>query len=342
MNLKFHRKIDEKTWNQMLSERKYSPFFQTLEWGDIEKNNGTTVEQYDIFEGNKRIGVMQIFEKNAKRGHFLHVRHGPVLKKWTKTNTRELACFLKKLAVEKNATFVRISPLIFEDDTSALRYLKNEGFRFSPVYNVDAENRWVLALSESEEILLSQMRKTTRYMIRKGEKEGIVIISNQTPELFKRFEKIYTQTALKKGFVPHKLVREEFEYFQKKGKARLYLAEQNKKILAGALIIYSGDSAIYRHGATSELGRKTPASYLLQWQAIKDAKKEGLKYYDFWGISKDENPKNPWHGLSSFKRGFGGGQVDYLHSLDLPVSLKYWITFSIDFLTTVRKGHFLR
>lgn len=341
MSLKFHRQIDKKTWDQALELSENSPFFQTLEWGEIEKNHHTKVEQYDIFDGKSRIGVMQIFEKKAKRGHFLHVRHGPVLKKWTKTYARELAFFLKKLAEEKNASFVRISPLIREG-THSEKFLKSAGFRFSPVYNIDAENRWVLNLDQEESTILSGMRKTTRYMIRRGEKEGIEVQSELTSDLFKKFEKIYQQTALIKGFVPHNLVREEFEYFQKIGKAKLYLAQQKNKILAGALIIYSQNSAIYRHGATSEVGRKTAASYLLQWHAIQEARKNGIKYYDFWGISKDENPKNPWYGLSSFKKGFGGFQVDYLHSLDLPVSKRYWITFIIDFLTTVRKGHFLR
>jgi len=28
------------------------------------------------------------------------------------------------------------------------------------------------------------------------------------------------------------------------------------------------------------------APYLLQWQAILDAKEQGLNYYDFWGIDE--------------------------------------------------------
>ena len=81
---------------------------------------------------------------------------------------------------------------------------------------------------------------------------------------------------------------------------------------------------------------------MIQWKAINDAKEKGCLYYDFWGIAKDENKKNPWYGLSSFKKGFGGSQVDYLHSLDLRVSWRYWITFGIDLLTKIKKGHFLR
>ena len=341
MSLVFDKKININRWNKILESTGHSAFFQSLEWGEIEKNNGKNVETYEIKNQNKTVGVLQVFEINARRGHFLHVRHGPILLEWNKKNVREVTRFLKDLAKKKNVSFIRISPLILEGEKKEQLFL-NEGFVFSPVYNLDAENRWVLDLGVSAEQILSQMRKTTRYLIKKGEKEGIEVVVGKDVSDFKKFEKIYKETALTKGFIPHKLVREEFDLFNKKGQANLYLAFQGKKILAGALVIYSQNSAIYRHGATSLSGRKTSASYLIQWKAINDAKEKGCLYYDFWGIAKDENIKNPWYGLSSFKKGFGGSQVDYLHSLDLRVSWRYWITFGIDLLTKIKKGHFLR
>jgi lipid II:glycine glycyltransferase (peptidoglycan interpeptide bridge formation enzyme) len=341
MSLRFNNQIDKNQWKAILLKEEHIPFFQTLEWGDIEERNCAHVDRFEIFDKEEMVGVMQIFEKNARRGHFLHVRHGPVITKWTKNYSHDIALFLKDLAKKRGAWFVRISPLISEG-SQGISYLKSNNFHPSPVYNIDAENRWVLPLASSEEEVLLAMRKTTRYMTRRGEKENIEILSGENSELFNKFQKIYIQTAQSKGFVPHKLVKEEFEYFRSVGRVRIYIAMQNKKILAGALIVYSGNSAIYRHGATSSIGRQTAASYVLQWQAIKDAKREGLAFYDFWGISKDDNPKNPWYGLSSFKKGFGGYQVDYVHSLDMPISWKYGITYLADFLTTIQKGHFLR
>lgn len=341
MSLVFDNQINPDRWKKILESTGQSAFFQSLEWGEIEKNNGKSVEAYEIKNKGKTIGVLQIIEINARRGHFLHVRHGPILLEWNKKDVKEVVLFLKKLAKEKNAFFVRISPLILESEKKEKLFL-NEGFVFSPVYNLDAENRWVLDLATPIDQILSQMRKTTRYLIKKGEKEAIEVVVGKDLSDFKKFEKIYKETAAAKGFIPHKLVREEFDLFNKMGKANLYLAYQGKKILAGALIIYSQNSAIYRHGATSLYGRKTSASYLIQWKAINDAKEKGYLYYDFWGIAKDENVKNPWFGLSSFKKGFGGTQVDYVHSLDLRVSWRYWITFSIDLITKIKKGHFLR
>ncbi|RJQ26855.1 peptidoglycan bridge formation glycyltransferase FemA/FemB family protein, partial [Candidatus Parcubacteria bacterium] len=85
--------------------------------------------------------------------------------------------------------------------------------------------------------------------------------------------------------------------------------------------------------------RKTPASYLLQWEAIKDAKKEGLSTYNFWGIAKDDDPRGAWHGLSQFKKGFGGQRLDFVHSQDLPLTKKYWLSYLIDYVTKIKKGY---
>ena len=142
-----------------------------------------------------------------------------------------------------------------------------------------------------------------------------------------------------KKFVPHSLVKEEFEEYRKQDKSFLYFATLNEKILSCAMIVYYGKEAIYRHGATTEEGRGTPASYLIQWKAIQDAQKSGLSLYNFWGVAKDNNPKNPWFGLSQFKKGFGGGQINFIHSMDLPLKPTYFISYLIDYLTRLKKGH---
>ncbi|OGH12173.1 MAG: hypothetical protein A2857_03295 [Candidatus Levybacteria bacterium RIFCSPHIGHO2_01_FULL_36_15] len=329
---------DKKIWEDFNLGCSNPAYFQSWTWGEVEKKRGTGVYRFGIFEREKIKGIFQIFEIKAKRGHFLQIRQGPVLKEWKKELFMEIINFVKKLAREKSASFIRISPLLGVSDQELLD-LTAAGFRMSPVHNVDAENRWVLDINKDQKVLLSQMRKTTRYMIKKGENIKINVIRSKDSKDIKLFLKIYYQTAKNKKFIPHSLISEEFEEFGKEGDSILYLAELDKNILAGTLIIYYGKEAIYRHGATSFEGRNTPASYLLQWEAIKDAKEKGIIRYNFWGIARDDNPKNPWYGLSCFKKGFGGYQIDFVHSMDLPTKPTYWISFLIDYFTKVKKGY---
>ncbi len=57
---------------------------------------------------------------------------------------------------------------------------------------------------------------------------------------------------------------------------KLYMAEYENKIIAANIVIHYGNTATYLHGASDNEYRNVMAPYLLQWQAILDAKKAGL------------------------------------------------------------------
>ena len=58
-----------------------------------------------------------------------------------------------------------------------------------------------------------------------------------------------------------------------------------------------------------------------------DAKKNGAKYYDFWGIAPDDNPKHPWAGVTRFKKGFGGEEVHRPGTFDLVISKPWYLIY---------------
>lgn len=342
MKINNHLKIEEimnkKIWEDFNLSVSNPSYFQSWNWGEVQKKAGVDVTRLGFFDKSTLFAIVQIFDIHAKRGHFLHIRQGPVIRDWNMKNSGLVLNYIKEIADKKGATYIRINPLI-EDDNIGVSYLYQLGFRESPVHNVDAENRWVLNLTGDNELLLGNMRKTTRYMIKKAQNMKINIVRSQNLDDVKTFLSIYNDTAKLKKFIPHILIKEEFEEFKKDGNAYIYLAKLNGKNLCGALISYYGNEAIYRHGATNIEGRNTPASYLLQWQAIKDAKSQNLKFYNFWGISKDDNPKNPWFGLTQFKKGFGGERKDFVHSMDYHSKIIYWLSYFIDYYTKIRKGY---
>jgi lipid II:glycine glycyltransferase (peptidoglycan interpeptide bridge formation enzyme) len=97
--------------------------------------------------------------------------------------------------------------------------------------------------------------------------------------------------------------------------------------LAIAIIIFYGDTAYYHFSGSVSGHNELPFSYFLQWQIIKEAKKRGIKYYNFWGIAPNDNPNHRFAGVTMFKTGFGGERIDWLHAHDLPISNKYWLTY---------------
>ncbi|MEK7627730.1 MAG: peptidoglycan bridge formation glycyltransferase FemA/FemB family protein, partial [Patescibacteria group bacterium] len=94
-------------------------------------------------------------------------------------------------------------------------------------------------------------------------------------------------------------------------RTKIFLAEFHNEIIAVAIVIFYDKTATYLHGASDYNFRKVMAPHLLQWGIISDAKKSGFRYYDFWGINE-----NRWPGVTRFKKGFNGKEIEYAGTWD--------------------------
>lgn len=331
---------DREIWEKFLLSQKQQPFFQSWGWGELNEKLHNRIFRLGVYDpsGAGLVGICLAIDIKAKRGHFLHLRHGPVLKIFQSKYFDPLIFYIKKLAKDVGADFLRVSPIV-ADDEKTRKFFKRRGFHNSPLHRMDAEDCWVLDLDKSEDQLLTGMRKTTRYLIRKGEKEGVVAALAKDTKDAQIFAKLYHKTAHKHGFLPHRGIIEEFELFKKENIAELFLAKYKNKTVAGALIVFYGDSAIYHHGASDPKYDNLSPSYLLQWEAIREAKRRSKKLYNFWGIAPENKPNHPWAGLTLFKKGFGGYAKSSLHAQDLPLTPKYWFTSTLETFRRLTKGY---
>lgn len=325
---------NKKEWEDFTLSVDNPSYFQSWAWGEVMRRNGVETIRLGLFKKNTLQAVAQLFDIKARRGHYFHCRQGPVFKTISKEANHSLWEEIKKRAIEKKVSFTRVSPLIAENDAFITEFSLQ-----SPIHNQDGENRWILPLHKSSEELLIGMRKTTRYMIRKAEKEQVRVVRSRDASSVDVFLNLYKETSELKGFIAHSSLKEEFEEFNKDYAMYTYTAYVNSKAIASALIVHFGDEAIYRHGATSREGRRSPSSYLIQWQAILDARQKGLKFYNFWGVAENEDKNHPWFGLTQFKKGFGGESANFMHARDIPYKPSYFFTYLVDYYTKVRKGY---
>jgi len=93
---------------------------------------------------------------------------------------------------------------------------------------------------------------------------------------------------------------------------KLFLAEYRGRNIAAGFFCFWGDKVTYLHGASDNEFRNVMAPYLLQWFLILAAKKEGYRYYDFYGLDEKK-----WPGVTRFKLGFGGRTVEYPGTYDV-------------------------
>ncbi len=331
------QEIDTKEkWDEFIFANAPGALFQTWDWGEVIKKTGSPLWRIGAFSGSRLVGAMQITRVDARRGSFLHVRHGPVFSSDARAFMRDATSYLVARAKEKGVWFVRISPQIAasEEHETLFRALS---YRPSPIHAMDAENCWVLRLGESEEDILSHMRKTTRYEVRQAQKLGVKVRVSQDEKDLTMFMGLYGKTASRHGFVPHKGIEEEFRVFAKLGKAQLFLGFYEGALVSGAIVLFVGKQAIYHHGAS--IPSRAPVSALLQWSAIVEAKKQGMEVYNFWGIAPDDKKNHPWRGITLFKKGFGGREVNYLHAHDLPVSSLYALSWLVESVRRFTRGY---
>lgn len=335
-------------WDKFLAKKEiyFFPFFQTWNFGEVQEKLGCDIVRRGVWKGRELVAVYQIIDVLAKRGHLLHLRHGPVLAAFDITVFNFILRDVKNLAKKRNASFIRISPLI-PKQLAGLEMFREKGFINAPIHNMDAEVCWVLDITKPEGELLSGMRKSHRYLIKKGLKiKDLRLKKTKEPKDIKKFLPLYKSLSKQKHFVPHKGIKEEFEIFGKDDQEVLFLAEflpagrqGNKKIIAGGLIAFIGDTAIYRHSASDENYKNIPAMHLILWEAILEAKKRGKKFFNFWGIAPTDSKRHPWQGLTLFKTGFGGEKQEFLHSQDLPLNLWYFKTWGVEYITKIIKGY---
>ena len=159
-------------------------------------------------------------------------------------------------------------------------------------------------------------------------------------ELLDIFYEIHEETSKRQGFVPYskKFLEAQLKVFAPLDQIKIFVGMYEGKPIAAAVIMYYGNEGAYHHGASLSEYNKIPASYSIQWEAIKEAKKRGMKIYNFWGVVEDA-PKHPWAGLSFFKQGFGGGGRPILHCKDLPLTKKYWLNWIVETVRRINRGY---
>lgn len=326
------KEVEEKgTWESFLIEHPEANFLQSWSWGEFHQLFGNKINRVGFYDGEKLLGVMLSVVEDAKRGRYLTVPGGPIIDWENSDLTKAFVEEVKRFAGDNNCVFVRVRPQLELNDFSKNLFSKL-GFINAPIH-LHAELTLQLDITQSEDELLAQMRKATRYEIKKATNQGVKVTTSADLSLIREFYDMQMETAKRQKFVPFpfKFLADQFKVFSENNQALLFRAEFEGKLLAEALIIFYGTEAVYHYGASTDLGRQYPGAYLIQWEAIKEAKKRGLARYNFWGIAPEENKDHRFYGLSIFKRGFGGKEVHYLNAQDLVINKgRYLINSAIE------------
>lgn len=335
---------NKKDWEGFLLQCQQKTFLHSFNWGKFQEALGNKVWWFGIFENEELISVALVIKHVARRGSFLLVPHGPVIRiKNYELRFKILEMLknkLQEMANQEKVDFIRISPILERTEENK-KIFKDLGFRLRPLH-LHPESSWKLNIEPSEPELFSAMRKTTRYLIRQAEK-------NKDLEIYQSFDikdvdvfnKMHLEVVKSQRFVPFSLeyFKKEFLAFLPDNQIALFFARYKGEIIAASYGIFWSGIAFYHHAALLPHYKEIPAAYLLQWEAIREAKKRGCKIYDFWGYSDPvKYPKHPYSGPTLFKMGFGGYMKEYVKAQDLIISQKYWLNYIIEIVRKIKRG----
>jgi len=324
---------DKKTWEEFILSKNEANFLQSWAWGEFHKALNKTINRSGFYEGDKFVGAMLSVVEPARRGKYLTVPGGPIINWQDKYLINAFVKQIQTIAKENGCAFIRVRPQLKKDDFSK-KIFKDLGFIKAPMH-LHAELTSQLDITKSEEEIMVQMRKTTRHEVKKAIKENIKITASNDEKDVKKFYDLQIETSKRQKFIPfsYKFLHEQFKVFAQNENALLYKAAFGNKLLAQAFVIFYGKEAVYHYGASTDEGRNYPGAYLIQWEAIRKAKKRGMTRYNFWGVSPENKQNHRFSGLSLFKRGFGGEDLQYLPAQDLIINKpKYLLNYIFESL----------
>ncbi|MBU0731410.1 peptidoglycan bridge formation glycyltransferase FemA/FemB family protein [Patescibacteria group bacterium] len=311
MKVKF---IEEREkWNKFVV-RSGGSFLQSWAWGNFQHDYGRDVKRIAVEQDGEIIAGAQIisYQLPAKRTYFFSPRgpvvfHDLILEK------------IREMAPKDNCLFWKLEPM--EEDVA-------EKLNLRKVQDVHPKKTLILDITPEEDELLKNMKPKTRYNIRLAKKKGVKIRVSSEVEALDKFYDLLNATADRQQIrvFPRSYYQLMVHILEEQSLAKVYLAEYEGEVIAANLMLAFGHTMTYLHGGTSQDHRNVMAPQLLQWQAILDAKEAGLKRYDFFGIS-DEKPS--WAGITRFKRGFGGEEVIYPGTFELPLNNMWYEAYRV-------------
>lgn len=303
---------DKDTLNNFLMSFSHSRFLQSFDWGEFQEEVGFKIFRLGVEDSADFKAAATLIKKKLPFGNYFYCPHGPIFKDIS------ASCFffdkVTELAHKEKAAFIRFEP---EENFKSCK------IKTSRTLDVQPKKTLVLDLSKSEEELLSGMHQKTRYNIRLAEKKGVTIRRSDISE-FEKFWSLLEKTGRRDSFRLHNR-----EYYKKMlgiddKYIKLFFGEFQGEIICAGIFSLFGDTATYIHGASGDEYKNVMAPYLLHWQAIKQFRLWGFKYYDFFGIDEKK-----WPGVTRFKKGFGGKEIEYPGTFDLVFNNKFYSLYKL-------------
>lgn len=247
---------------------------------------------------------------------YLYCPRGPIFAKSLGIEEQEEVFLLlsKEIRKKYKPIFLR-----FEAIMSFREVIKRSKRCFKKTIDLQPAKTLMIDLDKSEEEILAQMHQKTRYNIRLARKKGVKILEaasdiNNKDDWeadFNDFWQLLKKTSARDTFNLHSKEHYRLLLLTNPLVIKLFFAQHQGQRIACGIFSFFANKVTYLHGASDNDYRQLMAPHLLQFEMMMRAKKEGYRYYDFYGIDEKK-----WPGVTKFKMRFAGFVYDYNGTYD--------------------------
>lgn len=312
--------------------KKHGTLLQSWEWGEFKSKFGWRPYRLIVEDKGEAVLAISLLAKSLFLGKsFLYAPEGPVVT--PKISISALRHYLNKLLVGINKITEKEKAILlrFEPLTESLAEVMVQNNFIKSFEDIQPKIRLWIDLSKTEEEILKQMKHKGRYNIKIAQKRGVIISKLNDTSMLDVFYSLYIESAKRDHFTPRpkKYFKELIDLLKENKIGILIFAFYKKIPLGAAIVTFWGQYASYLYGGSSSAYREVMPFYLLQWEAIKEAKKRGCRIYDFGGISPAGQEGHIWAGLRQFKTRFGGEEKILPGCFDLVYDKFSYMVFKI-------------
>lgn len=178
----------------------------------------------------------------------------------------------------------------------------------------------LLDLKPELDVLLGNMRTTTRQCVRRGLREGVQV-TPEGREALDRFWNLMAATCARRGLKPQPSSSRYFhnlwDALGAAGHVQVFMGRLQGEDVCGAFAFSFGRTfMVWKVGWSGAHERKCP-NYALWWECMRWARSHGFAEMDFVGILphhaaailRGETVDDDYWGVTAFKLGFGGKLV---------------------------------
>ena len=298
--------LTSEAWDRFVEDHPEAHILQTSPWGELKSAFGWQPR----YVQRGTVGALVLFRRLPLGMSIGYIPRGPI---GSGDLANDFWPALDDLCKKERAIFLRVEPNVWEPVSDDFYHTHLPGFVPSE-QTIQPPRTLLIDLEKDEDEILMAMKSKTRYNIRLAARKDVVV---QESDDIDAFHRMMLTTGERDEFGVHSrdYYQRAYDCFAPRGACVLLLAEFEHQPLAGLMAFAHGDTAWYFYGASTDQERNRMPTYLLQWEAMRWAKKIGCRVYDLWGVPdypEDEleneflDRSDGLWGVYRFKRGFGG------------------------------------